>query len=111
MERIAGVWTAHKNLPFLGSGEGSITVTPDGFAKGCGVLHILGKEHHINADTIHVEPLGCGKYRGTYLGKSLTLQLNSAGTSFTLTINPFKLDIVSNPRFNLNIPVVFTRSK
>ncbi|HJJ31378.1 MAG TPA: hypothetical protein O0X97_03920 [Methanocorpusculum sp.] len=111
MDKIAGIWKAHKNIPFLGSGEGTITISPDGFAKGSGVLHILGKDHHIGADTIHVEPLGNGKYCGTYLGKSLILLLNNAGTSFTLTINPFRLDIISNPRFNLNIPVQFTRAK
>ena len=111
MERITGVWKAHKNIPFMGSGEGTITITPDGFAKGSGVLHILGKDHNIGADTILIKPVGEGRYLASYLGKTLTINLSTTGTSFNLTINPFTLDIVANPRFNLNIPVVFTRSK
>ncbi|HJJ27210.1 MAG TPA: hypothetical protein O0W95_03870 [Methanocorpusculum sp.] len=111
MERITGVWKAYKNIPFMGSGEGTITITADGFAKGCGVLHILGKDHHISADTIQVKPVGERTYLASYLGKTLTINLSPTGASFNLTINPFKLNIVSNPRFNLNIPIQFTRSK
>lgn len=111
MEKIAGLWKAQKAIPFVGSGEGTVAISGDGFAKGCCVLHFRGKDHHFHADTIHIEPLGQGKYAATYLGKTIELSLNSAGNVMFIRVNPFRLGLVDNPKFNLNVPIQLNKVK
>ena len=111
MDKIAGLWKGQKAIPFIGSGEGTVSIAEDGSAKGCCIVHFMGKEHRFHADTIFIKPLGQGKYTGTYLGKTLELSLSSSGKVMFIRVNPFKLGIVNNPRFNVNFPIQLTREK
>lgn len=111
MEKIAGLWKGQKAIPFVGSGEGTVSISADGSAKGCCIVHFMGKDHRFQADTIHIEPLGQGKYTGTYLGKTVELSLSSSGNVLFIRVNPFKLGIVDNPKFNLYFPIQLTRGK
>ena len=110
MDKIAGLWKAQKAIPFVGSGEGTVFISTDGMARGCGVLHIFGKNHHFHADTIHIVPQGHGIYTATYLGKTVELSLSSSGKLIHIIVNPYKMGIVSSERFNLNIPVELKRA-
>lgn len=109
MLEISGTWKAQKSIPFLGSGQGTVAIFPDGFAKGYGRVEFLGKVFRFNADTIHIEPVDQYRYRATYLGKSVVFTVNSQGTVLSAVINPYRMGIVSIKRLDISIPLQFTR--
>lgn len=109
MMSIIGTWKAEKTIPFLGSGDGIVAIHPDGHAKGCGRVRFLGKDHRFQADTIQIEQIGEFRFRATYLGKSLEFSSNRDSTHLSMTVNPYRMGIVSFKPLDFDIPLQFTR--
>lgn len=109
MNGVIGTWTTEKSIPFLGSGDGIVAIHPDGHAKGCGRVRFLGKEHRFKADTIQIEKIGELRYRATYLGKSINFTVDRLSTHLSMTVNLYRLGIVTFKYLDIDIPLQFTR--
>ncbi|MDO5843619.1 MAG: hypothetical protein Q4Q53_00530 [Methanocorpusculum sp.] len=107
-DKIVGTWKGLKSVPFLASGEFTITFLKDNTARASGSLRLLGQTHKISVDTIFWLNKGENNYVGEYDGepdKKVGFSLDKVGNRIMANINPYKLGVVNNPRFNMDISV------
>ena len=108
-KRILGEWHGTKTIPLLASGECSIVFREDGIAKADGQVKILGEKMRVCKDGLCWEHCGDNRFIGTYDNYRLEFILD--GSVIKTTVNPYRMGAVSNPRYDMNIPLEMKRRK
>ena len=107
MKRILGEWHGRKTIPLLASGECIITFCEDGTAKADGKVKILGDTLNVSADDIFWEHCGENRFIGKYRDYQIEFIIQNG--CLKTTVNPYKLGAVTNPKYDMNIPLEMKR--
>ena len=107
MKRILGEWHGRKTIPLLASGECIITFCEDGTAKANGKVKILGDAMNVSADDICWEHCGENRFVGKYRDYQIEFIIQNG--CLKTTVNPYKLGAVTNPKYDMNIPLEMKR--
>ena len=107
MKRILGEWHGRKTIPLLASGECIITFCEDGTAKADGKVKILGDPLNVSADDICREHCGENRVVGQYSDYQIEFIIQNG--CLKTTVNPYKLGAVTNPKYDMNIPLEMKR--
>lgn len=106
-KKILGEWYGTKTIPLLASGECKIIFREDGTAKADGMVKILGEKMTVCTDRLCWEHCGENRFSGVYGDYRLEFILE--GGVIKTTVNPYKMGAVSNPRYDMNIPLEMKR--
>jgi len=106
-KKILGEWYGTKTIPLLASGECKIIFREDGTAKADGMVRILGEKMTVCTDRLCWEHCGENRFSGVYGDYRLEFILE--GGVIKTTVNPYKMGAVSNPRYDMNIPLEMKR--
>lgn len=106
-KKILGEWYGTKTIPLLASGECKIIFREDGTAKADGMVKILGEKMTVCTDRLCWEHCGENRFSGVYGDYRLEFILE--GWVIKTTVNPYKMGAVSNPRYDMNIPLEMKR--
>ena len=108
-KKILGEWYGTKSIPLLASGECRLLFREDGTAKAEGKVKVLGEKMAISTDSLSWEHCGENRFSGTYGTYRLEFILD--GSVIKTTVNPYRMGAVSNPRYDMNIPLEMKRIK
>ena len=105
--KILGEWYGRKTIPLLASGECRIIFCEDGTAKADGKVKILGDNMEVSADDITWEHCGENRFVGKYRDYHIEFIIQNG--CLKTTVNPYKLGAVTNPKYDMNIPLEMKR--
>ena len=105
--KILGEWYGRKTIPLLASGECRIIFCEDGTAKADGKVKILGDNMEVSADDITWEHCGENRFVGKYRDYHIEFIIQNG--CLKTTVNPYKLGAVTNPKYDMNIPLEIKR--
>ena len=105
--KILGEWYGRKTIPLLASGECRIIFCEDGTAKADGKVKILGDNMNVSADEITWEHCGDNRFVGKYRDYQIEFIIQNG--CLKTTVNPYKLGAVTNPKYDMNIPLEMKR--
>ena len=106
-KKILGEWYGRKTIPLLASGECRIIFCEDGTAKADGKVKILGDNMNVSADEITWEHCGENRFIGKY--RDCRIEFVFQNGCLKTTVNPYKLGAVTNPKYDMNIPLEMKR--
>lgn len=106
-QKILGEWHGTKSIPLLASGECRLIFREDGTAKADARVKILGDKMTICKDGLCWTHCGGNRFSGSY--EDYTIEFVLDGGVIRTTVNPYRMGAVSNPRYDMNIPVEMRR--